>query len=319
MIARGRRAALLFALAAIAATSLLALSVNPPAIADAPPSFSPPARALLTRLYQAESAGLTRTAANAWFEMGDPLRGLAAGAPAISEADDPGFLHRVAAEAMTVGDLALARAALERLLALNPGDNEAHLDLGLLLLVVAPEQARSHLRASARGDLVALETANDSPEALGRALFERSLWPQAELAFTIAAADLAVRAETLALLALSRDYQGEDGSAWMERALARAPGSASVRAIEGMHLRLQGDHQGSLQALRAAAALAPDSPAISAQLGASYQLLGQLDEAQHWYEQAQMLAQDDPRYQALVDSIGRTQDFALDALPGLTP
>ena len=64
---------------------------------------------------------------------------------------------------------------------------------------------------------------------------------------------------------------------------------------------------------------APDSAPTLAQLGAAWQRAGDLDEARHWYELAQSLAGDDPRYQALVDSIARTQDSALDAILGIPP
>lgn len=323
MTLRRGQIALAFASVVIIAAGALALLVHRQRASEILRSSAAPAPALLTSLYQAEFAESAQAIASTWFEMGDPVRSLTAGARAVPETDDPDFLRKVAAEAVAAEDWALAQAALERLLALNP-DDQAHFDLGLLLASTDPERARVHLqiaaRVSAQDDLaLALETASYSPEMLGRILFERALWPQAEQAFIIAAADLAVQPETLALLALSRDYQAKDGSIWMNRAAVRAPDDPDVLVMQGIHLRLQGDDEGSLQALSAAAALAPGSPAILAQLGAAYQRLGQLSEARRWYEMAQQLARGDLRYQSLVDSIARTQGFEPDALPGFPP
>ena len=58
----------------------------------------------------------------------------------------------------------------------------------------------------------------------------------------------------------------------------------------------------------------PENPALLAQLGAAYQRLGQSDDARVWYERAQALAGDDPRYTALLDSLNAAEDAALDTL-----
>jgi tetratricopeptide (TPR) repeat protein len=297
-------------------------SVAARAPADPP---SPPREAALTRLYQARAAGDAELESRLWLQLGDPVRGLEAAARALPVARDPALLTWIAAEATASGDPALAQAALERWLALDPADAGAHLALGILLAPVAPGQAAIHLQRAAQSpdlEAVALainRAAQISPEAVGWALFERKLWPQAELAFTQAAANPALAAEALAALALSRDYQSKDGALWMARALAQSPENANVRAMQGIHLRLQGDLEGSLQALMIAADLAPESAPILAQLGAAWQQRGDLDEALRWYEQALARAGGDPRYQALVDSLLRTQDSALDAILEIPP
>ncbi|HYO88220.1 MAG TPA: tetratricopeptide repeat protein [Candidatus Limnocylindrales bacterium] len=325
MISRRRRAFLLASGMAIAVVvgALVTLGAARQPIEE-PSSPRPPAGAALTVLYSARAAQQPQASARAWVAMDDPLRGLPAAA-VVSTSTDRTFLRMVADESIAVADWLQARVALERLLVLNPNDANAHLDLGLMLAASAPQRAQEHLQAAATETAYAaftsalMEAARRSAEAAGWALFEQALWPYAELAFTTAAADLALSAQSLAALALSRDYQAKDGGVWMQRALERAPDDASVRTMQGIHLRLRGDAQGSLQALRSAAELAPDSTPILAQLGAAYQEMGEMEEAQRWYGLAQALAGDDPRYQALTDSLARTQDAALDAILGNPP
>jgi Flp pilus assembly protein TadD len=229
-------------------------------------------------------------------------------------------LTAIAGTAVQAGDPALARRALAEAVSRNPNDANTQLDLGLLLAAIAPGEAAVHLSAAAGEPAFAglalpvAEALARGPEAAGWALFARQQWSYAELAFLQAAGGPGLSPVAQAALALSRDYQGKDGRAWMDRAVLQAPGEAQVRAIQAIHLRLSGNLEASLTAQQRATSLAPDSPAMLAGLGAAYQRLGQLEEARVWFERAQALAGDDLRIQAMLNSAAQSEAAALDAL-----
>jgi len=285
------------------------------AISDAPPASAP-----LAALYGARAAQDSMATGQAWLTMADPMRALAAWVPALPQTTDPNLLRQAADLALQAGEPALARSTLERLLSLNPGDSRTQLQLGILLAAVHDQAAEPHLRAAAQQPaytalaMAVLDAMRRSTPAVAWALVEHGQWAQAELAFIDAAADAPVSALLLAGLAVARDYQGKDGGAWIERAVALGPDSAAVRALQSTHLRLTGDLEGSLQAQITAAGLAPDSPAILAGLAAAYQRAGDLEAARRWSSAAVALAPDDPRYAALHESVAQAESAALAAL-----
>jgi Flp pilus assembly protein TadD len=133
------------------------------------------------------------------------------------------------------------------------------------------------------------------------------LWRYAELALSQAGDD----PRALAFTGLARDRQGEDGGAWAAEAVRRAPDDPQVRLLYGLHLRETGDYEASRTEIIAAAALDPGNPVMYAELGAAYQLTGDLAAAERWLTYAVNLADGDPAYLTLLDTFYREQDAFL--------
>jgi tetratricopeptide (TPR) repeat protein len=218
-----------------------------------------------------------------------------------------------------------ALSALDRLLALTPEDTWARLQRGLIHTARNSEAALADLRAAAAepayaaltGALIAAVTdaaeADDGAVRVGLALADADLWPQAELAFERAWSDT-TSARVAAYLGWSRDRQVKDGSAMIARAAATAPQDAQVRYLQALHLRHVGDFAASLRAMIQAVALDANSPLLYAELGAAYQLTGDVISAEHWLARAVEFSGGDPRFQALLDQIGAGEQQMLAAL-----
>ncbi|PJF27923.1 MAG: hypothetical protein CUN53_02260, partial [Phototrophicales bacterium] len=155
-----------------------------------------------------------------------------------------------------------------------------------------------------------------SPLRIGVILLNHDLLPYAEHAFTIAA-ETAIDSETTALAfaygALARDRQGKPGGDWIARAVALSPNNFMVRYLQGLHLRHIGDERASLNALIAAAALNPQDPALFAELGTAYRLVGDMTSAERWLREAVRLSNNDPRFVALLTDFQTAQRADLQA------
>lgn len=285
-----------------------------PAVRAEPPEH------LLSAWYQSQSSGDALASGRAWLSVGDVPRALAAltGTP-FTEAETS-LLQRITSDVVEAGKWDLARQVLETRVDRNSTDDTARLELGLLLAVVDPRAVNEVVQSLSSGSPWAelardvADAAAQSPEAVGWVLFREKRWALAEEAFQRA---LAVSPESplvLGALALSREYQGTDGSRWMARAIDAAPDDARVRSMQSILLRINGDLAGSLDAQSRAAALAPENPAVLAQLAAAYQRAGELQEAAVWFERARALASDDPRFEAFLSTLTDTQDQVRDAI-----
>jgi tetratricopeptide (TPR) repeat protein len=149
---------------------------------------------------------------------------------------------------------------------------------------------------------VVLESTTD-PVRIGIALARADLWSHAELAFSQSADPLEV-----AYSGLARDMQGKDGSPQIEGAVAFAPDDPQVRFLQALHLRLNFDYPGSLEAIIQAVALDPENPALYAELGRAYQLAGDMATAEHWLKFAVSL---DEHFQPLLDAFYADERTAL--------
>jgi len=107
-------------------------------------------------------------------------------------------------------------------------------------------------------------------------------------------------AETLAYTGLARYRQGKDGEAWINRAVTLAPGNAEVRFVQGLGLRTQQELDRSLSVMLLAVTLDPTNPAIQAELGTAYRLIGALDEAEYWLQEAIRTSENAPQFQDLL-------------------
>lgn len=162
----------------------------------------------------------------------------------------------------------------------------------------------------------ALTDAQTSPLPVGVILLNRDLLPYAEHAFAIAAesaADAETTALALAYGALARDRQGKSGGDWMARAVALSPNAFMVRYLQGLHLRHIGDDRASLNALIAAAALNPQDPALFAELGMAYRLVGDMTSAERWLREAVRLSNNDSRFVGLLTAFQTAQRSDLQA------
>jgi Flp pilus assembly protein TadD len=268
---------------------------------------------------------LQRLAGDLWREAGDITRALPYWQAAAQANADQTLLRDIALAALEVQDWAQASDALSRLSALAPDDAWTQFQLGLIQMVVNPTAAAEHLAAAGRESAYApaaaelidvLPTSSDDAAALvsiGQVLANYELWSFAELAFTTAAQRQPIP-EALAYTGFSRDMQSKDGSQWIERAVALAPESATVRLLQGLHLRRAGDYEGSARALSFAAALEPENPVMYAELGAAHQLLGDMEQARRWLGQAVALSGGDPRFQDMLDSLTSAEQQLLQTL-----
>ncbi len=279
---------------------------RPPVVEPLPERRSGrPLQALYQLQVQADRDGWTserlRAAGDLWREAGDLTRAVAYWEAA---APDALLLRDLSLAYLELNRWADAADALDHLLVLlppvSPDRAWAQFQLGLISATYDPVRALALLRAAqpAYGDTVArllplVASAADSTQ-VGIALAQSDLWPYAELAFSQSGDPLAS-----AYAGLARDMQGKDGSAWIDAAVAVAPADPQVRFLQGLHLRLNHDHQGSLDAIVQAVALDPENPALYAELGKGYQLLGDLPSAERWLKFAVSL---DPNFQPLLDS-----------------
>lgn len=221
------------------------------------------------------------------------------------------------------GDWARAYDVLQSLSAAAPS-NWVFFQLALIAAPVDPEAALAFLERTADpvyqsllSDLrAALTEGALSPLRVGVLLLNRDLLPHAEHAFAIAA-ESASDSETIALAlaygALARDRQGKPSGEWMARAVALNPTDFMVRYLQGLHLRHIGDDRGSLNALIAAAALNPQEPALFAELGTAYRLVGDMTSAERWLREAVRLSDDDPRFVEMLMDFQTAQRSELQA------
>jgi Flp pilus assembly protein TadD len=256
---------------------------------------------------------LLHLAGDLWREAGDITRALSYWRAAGMNTDEA-LLRDMALAELEVQDWAQALDTLNRLARLAPDDAWVQFQLGLIQSAVDPSAALEHLtlaaRESAYADIAAQLSGvlrNSTGDAaglvsVGQALAERELWAHAELAFT-RAVSIESLPEALAYAGFARAMQAEEGGDWIDRAVALAPTSATVRLLQGLYLRRIGDYEGSQRALAAAAGLDPQNPVMFAELGTSYQLLGDLMLARRWLEQALALSDGDSRFQERLDEL----------------
>lgn len=273
-------------------------------------------------LYQLEALALEQgwttsnllLAGDLWLELGDVGRAVAYWEAALTPDADATLLRKLAEGYIQLQQWTEATIALNQLLDTAPSDAWAHYQLGLLQSYADLASAAVHLRAAARNPIyqpiseALLNLAVDADLAVtalqsGLVLAANDLWPQAEAAFTYAAALGAPYPEALAYAGLSRDQQGKDGGDQIARAVALGPQIGLVRYLEGLHYRLNGDDAASIVALLLAVELEPQNPAYAAELGAAYQQSGDFPQAQFWLQQALTLSGGDPRFQDLLDQL----------------
>lgn len=249
---------------------------------------------------------LARAAGDIWRQAGDPARAASYWEAARTETPDVRLLRDLSQAYIETENWVLAADRLSALLDALPADSTqrtwAAFQLGLIRAAYDPDSARELLLIASTdpayaGIVAPIITALDlsrEPTRIGIALFDAGMFPQAELAFSQSADALGY-----AYGGLARDLQGKDGAAWIETAVALAPDDPQVRFLEGLHWRLRFEYAQSLASMITASALDPNNPALFAELGVAYQLIGDLPTAERWLQFA--VAQD-ARFQPLLDA-----------------
>jgi hypothetical protein len=266
-----------------------------------------------------------RTAGDLWRELGDPARAHAYWRAAYAAAPDARLARTLAENALALRDWPTLADMTADVLAADPSDRWSSLHAGIVSAITGRPGAAAHLRSAA--DVAAfapvatalvgvVERASASERALlaGLALADHGYWEQAELAFSLAAAepalDATARGRAWALNGWARAHIGLNPDAARALAAALAPDDARVLLLDALTLRLLGQTERSLAALQAAVARAPDEPLFYAELGIGYTLLDDGERARHWLNRAADFAADAEqaaRFRALAEAVLTTE------------
>lgn len=238
---------------------------------------------------------------------------------------DPRLLQRLAQAYLDLGQWAQAAVVLRELIAAAPENTWAQYHLALIAAPRDPAVAQAALTRPARDpaysmvatDLLRLiETYRADPRLsllVGGLLAENGLWAYAEQAYRHAAILNHPSAEALAYVGLTRSRQGLDGDPWIDAALQTELESPAVFYVQGLHLRTENDMVGSLNALIQAVLLDPNNPALYAELGSAYRLVGDLQGAEYWLKVAVDVSQNAPQFQELLAMFYAETGHNLDA------
>ncbi|MBX3085743.1 MAG: tetratricopeptide repeat protein [Anaerolineae bacterium] len=244
--------------------------------------------------------------------------------------DDRNAFRQLVTAALAQREWDEALTYLQRWLQIDPHDEWALYQAGLLL---APKELATTQRYLSQaladpqyraGAQRVLKVFSDHPADLpptlalrvGLALLDSGEWSLAEHAFTVALIGDPNNPNALAFLGLSRDQQGLDGAAQVERALALAPDDPQVRYVAAVHWRIRGDTAQALAILDQLGTQNPVNAAVAAEIGTVYRVLGDQVKTLEWYKLAVGLAPENEQFAALlaafyVDEDIRIQDEGL--------
>jgi Flp pilus assembly protein TadD len=222
--------------------------------------------------------------------------------------------------------------ALTALAQVRRGDPAVEYRLALLTAVTTPAEALARLvrTASLAPDLApsanaiarAIEVgqaAGDEAYTFGQvgfALIQLGEWALAELALTRAVEVNPSYADAHAYLGLAQDRQGEDGRTAYETALQLAPESPLINFFLGLHWRRAGEAGTALTYLKKAQSLDAQNPAIAAEMGQTYAVLGSFADAEFWFREAVRQDSQNPDFWLLLARFCVDNDFHV-ADPGL--
>jgi tetratricopeptide (TPR) repeat protein len=208
------------------------------------------------------------------------------------------------------------RAALENQILHDTDNAQAHYRLGLLLALLAPNDALDELERAASLDPQlepAVETmrttlniaATQTDEAqklvtIGRGLGLVRYWTFAVEAFQRAIDADPGNAEAWAWLGEAEQQTGKDGSAALDQAIALDRDSPIVRALRGLQWSRLGDYERMRAEYSLAARAEPENPAWQAALGDAHLKLGDLAAAIGFYKRATELAPENASYWRLL-------------------
>jgi tetratricopeptide (TPR) repeat protein len=217
----------------------------------------------------------------------------------------------------TLGDYPAAIADLQALTSLRPADAALRYQLGLFLATQRPEAALAHLAQAAEldpslnakaqeliGRIRSAGLSGDLAQTLfesGRGLASIGEWELALEAFrqtTVARPDFA---DAWAFLGEARQHV-EDFSLnpvpplELEKALSLEPASLSANTLMALFYQRHARFDQAVEYLHKVTELYPQNPALQVELGEALALSGDLEAALQAYQQAVVLAPNDPAY-----------------------
>ncbi|MBN1888591.1 MAG: tetratricopeptide repeat protein [Thermoflexales bacterium] len=172
-----------------------------------------------------------------------------------------------------------AQLALNEVLVVQPDSATAHFSLGQLAALDDPDSARLHLHAArldpayeaaARQWLDALADSDDDAyraARLGRLSLAEGSLGMARRALEQAVALNPAYGEAHAYLGHVLDRSGDDGAAYLAKAVELAPDSVVAHYLWGLHLRQNGDPAAARAEFEAALARDPSNPALMVEIG----------------------------------------------------
>ena len=242
----------------------------------------------------------------------------------------PELLRRLSEERLAEGAWGLAERLLGQLVRAEPASAWAHGQLGLLISRRDPQAALSNLRRAVElgpagqalaGQLIqaieagaALGGPALSLAQVGQVLAGAGEWGLAREALERSLELDPESAGSLALLGLTLDQTGGDGSPQLQAALELAPTSAQVQLLLARHWRSLGRPEQALAALESAARLDPADPVVASDLASLYLALGDLRSAEAAYRYAVAVAPQDPLFWTLLARFSLEQEVDVASL-----
>jgi tetratricopeptide (TPR) repeat protein len=286
--------------------------------------------ALASKDYKGAQAALAKAASiKGWSPslhqaMGDAYNGLGDRKQAINEwetalkskLNDPSLLSKLANGYESEARYPEASAVLRTLVALQPTNALARYRFGVVLSVLDPAQAGSHLAVAAGSDpkikpfaeslIKALNAGLDTKDnaitagVVGYTLIGLREFKLAKLSLTRAIEQRPDQADAYAYLGLVEDRLGNDGTYAYEQALKIDPKSSLAHYLYGQHFRRGGKNDRAISEFKTAFDLDPSNPATSAELGSAYLDKGDLQNAEAWYAQAVRIAPQEAEFWILL-------------------
>jgi tetratricopeptide (TPR) repeat protein len=189
---------------------------------------------------------------------------------------------------------------------LEPENASAAFSLGLFLSVVDPAQSLPMLLEASRLDSsytpavqalrrgYNLANMEEDPGygwlMIGRSLGSANHWDLAEAAFEQSVAAAPEYAEAWAFLSEARFHAGGSGKSELDRAVALSPQSTTVRALQSLSLRRQGNTSQALALLESVAQAEPQEPIWQVEIANIYVESGDLITAQEYFQRAVAVA-----------------------------
>jgi len=167
-------------------------------------------------------------------------------------------------------------------------------------------------QASAAALLGILQVEGYTPRDVALPLVERGEFAHAERLLSLHIEQNNLDALAYAYRGFARDQLGRDGLPDIEQALALEPTAPIPFFMLGMHYRQAESFDLSLQAFLDAHLLAPQNPALAAEVAAAYQLNDDLQLAETWYQLAVELAPTDSRFAGLLAAFYAETAFNLE-------